>query len=649
MIPFFLDFETRSRLNLKQVGAYRYAEDPSTEVLRASWAGQHGGPFRWRPMDRGGGQEWLHYVDDPAVTIVAHNAEFERLILAHKFGRKLAPSRFRCTAALCARYGLPRSLDLAGQALALEHLKDAAAGKRLINKLCKPRRSGEWWEEEDAPEDFEALEEYNEGDVLAMREIWEILPPLSDREQALWELTIRMNERGLPVDTEAMKLAQEVVLEEKARLSKEWERLVGCKVGSPLGAKYLGLPSLRKVEVRHALRRTDLTERQRYALEIRKMVARTSVQKLWRLERMVSTDGRYRGALIYSGAERTQRWSGSGVQAHNLPRGLGRDTDAAFRALTLHALAQTYDDSLRTVSEMLKGFFVGPFVIGDLAQIEARVTAWYAGQTDLVDAFRAGAEIYCDMASDIYGVPVGKEDYDEELHIAKRQLGKIVILGAGYGLGGPTLVKQLDENFDVALHEDPVLARVRADDIIAIYRAKYRAIPKFWGNLEKFFRAAIRGNASRIRFPGGKLHAGVRTFHGRRFAYLELPNGRPIYYYQPVADEACGSWPDGRPKTQATYFGRNIYKGGKWERVSTYGGKLTENAVQAFSRDFLAAAVLEVDRAGGNPLLTVHDEIVAQPPLTPEDLFRIMTQVPEWAEGLPLSAETYGATRYRKN
>jgi len=639
---FFLDFETRSRLDLKKVGSYRYAEDSSTEVLCAGWAGLRGEVRRWRPQDPTT-EDWLHYVDDPFVTIVAHNAEFERLILQHKFNRRLPASRFRCTAALCRRYGLPGKLDSAGKALALEHLKDAAAGKRLITKLSKPRRNGDFWEEEDAPGDFEALEEYNEGDVLAMREIYGILPPLSDREQAFWELTVRMNDRGLQADMEAVKLAQEVVLREQERLSKEWVKLVGCKLGSPKGAKLLGLDNLRKVTVRHALHRTDLTERQRHALEIRRMAARTSVKKLWRLERMVSADGRYRGALQYSGAERTQRWSGGGVQAHNLPRGLGRGTDAAFQALSLQALEQTYDEPLRTVSEMLKGFFVGPFVIGDLAQIEARVLAWYAGQDDLVAAFGAGAEIYCDMASDIYGEPVGKEDYDDALHISKRQLGKIVILGAGYGLGGPKLSTQLDEVFDINLDER------RARDIVGIYREKYPAIPTFWAKLERFFRAAIRANASRIRFPGAALWAGVRDFHGRRFAYIELPSGRPIYYYQPVADEACGTWPDGRPKTQATYFGRNIYKGGKWERVNTYGGKLTENVVQALSRDILADAVLAADRAGGAPVLTVHDEIVAQPPMTPEDLFRIMTTVPGYAKGLPISAETYSASRYRKD
>lgn len=641
MVPFFLDFETRSRLNLKQVGAHRYAEDPSTEVLRAGWAGLHGGPFRWRPSDPTT-EEWMHYVDDPAVTIVAHNAEFERLILAHKFGRRLPPSRFRCTAALCRRYGLPGKLELAGIALAVEHEKDAAAGKRLITKLCKPRRSGEWWEEEDCPEDFDALEEYNEGDVAAMRDIYNILPPLSDREQAIWELTVRMNDRGLPVDLDAVKLAQEVVIREKERLSKEWERLVGCKVGSPTAAKALGLPSLRKVAVRHALRRTDLTERQRRALEIRKAVARTSVRKLWSLERMVSTDGRYRGSLIYSGAERTQRWSGGGVQAHNLPRGLGKGTEAAFRALSLHALEETFDEPLRTVSEMLKGFFVGPFVIGDLAQIEARVTAWYAGQDDLVEAFRAGAEIYCDMATDIYGEPVSKEDYDHELHIPKRQLGKTVVLGAGYGLGGGKLATQLDEQYDVAMDE------ARAADIIALYREKYPAIPAFWKSLEFFFRAAVRRGAGRIAHPNGKLHAGVRDFHGRRFAYIELPSGRPIYYYQPTADTRVGKWPDGQPKIQATYFGRNIYKGGKWERVDTYGGKLTENVVQAVSRDLLAGMLLDMDRAGMDPALSVHDEGVGLHG-TAEELHDIMTRVPEWAEGLPISAETYRADRYRKD
>lgn len=655
----FLDFETRSRVDLRRAGAYRYAADPSTEVLCAGWALGDGGLVEWTPtaplpLSIGGPgvpglADWRRYVEDPEVLVVAHNAEFERLILIHKFGLRgpaAEPSRFRCTAAQAARAGLPRSLDLAGRLWGIEHLKDAAAGKRLVSKLSRPRRASkanpdEFWEPETAAEDFEALGAYNIGDVAACRELYRTLPALSAEEQRVWEMTVAMNDLGLQVDRAAASAAQEVVRLERARLEARWLELTGVPANSPKAAKALGMESIAKVHVRHALRRQDLPPKTREALQVRQRLARSSVRKLVALEARTSEDGRLRGNLIYAGAERTARWSGGGVQLHNLPRGLGEETELAVRALGVEgALPLLYDDPMRTVSELLKGLFVGPFLVGDFAQVEARVLLWLAGDEGL-GAFARGEDVYSAMASDIYGHPVTKSDYDEQLRIPKRQLGKVAVLGCGYGLGWRKLQEQLDANFDVAVDEET------ARRVVWAYRDRYSRVPQLWNTLERLASAAVTRGARNLAAPDLPVRAGVEEVHGRKLLRLVLPSGRPMLYFDPRVEDVLG-WDD-EPRRQLTYLGRNIYKGGAWERVSTYGGKLAENVVQAVSRDLLVHSMTQLDRAGFPLALTVHDEVVAEAgPERLAEFTRLMQELPAWAAGLPLAVETFATRRYRK-
>lgn len=664
----FLDFETRSRVNLKTAGAYRYAEDASTEALCAGWALDHGPVQRWH---RGEPADWLLYAQHSDVTIVAHNAEFERLILKHLFHLDLPATRFRCTAALAARYGIPRSLDKAGKALGIEHLKDTKTGDRVIHKLCKPRPAGHlkgtFYEEDEVPDDYDDLADYNETDVEAMREIYYLLPALSDTEQALWELTVRMNDRGLPVDMPNVKRAHVLAADEQVRLEARWYELVGCGLKAHMKAReVLGMEAIHKLAVRNALRDPNLPAWKREALEIRQKAAKTSVAKLAALLQRTQRDNVYRGGLVYSGAERTQRWSGRGVQPQNLPVGFLADAmDLAFETLEAGAMELWYSDMLVTISEMLKGFFVGPFLVGDYSQIEARTLAWFAGQTDLVQAFADGRDVYCDMASIIYGTPITKKDFDEELRIAKRQLGKVTVLGCGYGLGAKTFQRQLDAKFAIDITLE------RAYEIIGAYRGRYQRIPDFWDTMERLYKVAVERDSKVITWEN--FRAGVRSqeFGGRKFAYIQMPSGRPLWYYQPKAN-IPDEWPDGTPKLSLGYKGRVVPKadkknpegtgsgrggpttaGGHHSRdggqVFTYGGKLTENVVQAFSRDVMADAMLRLDKAGFPLVLTVHDEIVAQAGADGLPEFkRIMEKAPEWAEGLPIAVEAFATRRYHK-
>jgi DNA polymerase len=669
MALIYLDFETRSQVDLKKVGVYVYAHHPSTEVLCTGYAIDDDEV----QVARGVSEEVRAALYDetrPLPLIVAHNAQMEREILAAKYGHRLPWERFIDTAALAARMALPRKLEAVAQALKLDQQKDMA-GHRIMLRLSRPKAGwnadedddGGFWEEDEKPQDFEALRAYCRDDVSVMREVRRRLLPLSSTEQRLYALTGRMNDRGVAVDLASVPPALALLEAATSVGEAEFKSITGGPgvKSYKKAAEALGLPNVKKVTVRNALRHGHVlhleqtgndgsdgfrTRVVRYpkigsfpprtlrALELFKRLARSSPAKLKAFRNRASADGRVRGALIYAGAERTTRWSSGGVQLHNLPRGLGEGTDTAFAALAADCIDICYDDAVGTIAEALRGFLVGPFLIGDYAQIEARALNWFAGQKDIIDLFAAKKDVYCHTASAIYKREITKKSEDPNLPpgVNPRFIGKTTELGAGYGLGWKKFQKQLDEVYDVQLETDFAIR------IIETYRATHQKVVAWWDTLQRGFNLVVHRNLPRhqvdTRIAMGNVLAG-----GLRYAYIELPNGRRLYYAEPEMTA------DG-----VRYWGRNIYKGGAWDRVSTYGGKTAENIVQAFSRDILAAAMIRLEDAGFPLVLQVHDEIVSEADGIHllDDLKSIMLQTPSWAEGLPIDVEVFQSHRYRK-
>jgi DNA polymerase len=641
--------ETRSRLTLggpSSVGAYRYAEDPSTHVHCVAWAlrTDHGvltDVHLWKQGDDLLGEasivnDWLAHVRDPEVVLVAHNVEFEKSILREKFGLDIPVERWDDTAARSARMSLPRALEDACPALGLEAVKDVE-GSRVMLKLAKPRKISkenrdEFWSSASKPEDFERLYEYCKDDVRAMIALDEALPPLSSEERAIWELTIRMNERGVKLDVPSILLAKKISDDETALLAERFKALTGFSPGQVAkAATFLGLGSLDKQAVRNALKDEPAGTPRREALELRKKVGRSSLKKLDAFLRVALKDGRARGSLVYAGAERTLRWSGSGFQPQNIPKGIGEALFEAFESLRLGLFHESYEEPLRVLTEILRGFLVGPFLVGDFAQIEARVLAWLAGQADLIATFAANGDPYSEMAAAIFGYPVTKKTVDPTLPegVTPRFIGKTVVLGAGYGLGSAKFLTQLDKQFDVQIDE------ALADRCIRTFRRRYTAIPKLWETLERGFKFVLRNQSKKVKV--GPVFMGM-TEDGSN-AFIELPSGRKMFYRNAHLDA------DG----EIRYFGRNLYAGGRWEEVATYGGKTTENVVQAVSRDLLAAAMLRLDAAGFRLVLTVHDEVVSEDgPERLKEFERLLLVAPPWAAGLPLGVECFATERYRK-
>ena len=626
----YIDIETRSDLDVRDVGAYVYGAHPSTEVLCLAWAANDK-PVKIAKTPNEI-RAFVARVVEADATLVAHNVDFERNVLRLR-------SRWLDTAALAARMSLPRSLEELAKALfpdRPEYHKDMA-GNRTMLKLCKRNRKGDWWTPETAPADFEKLYAYCAKDVEVMRACHTQLLELSPQEQAIWEMTQRMNENGVRIDVDSLPAAQAYLERHTSTLRSRFEALTGLNPRSPKKvAAHFGLPSADKMAVRGALR--DPARAQHHeALRLLQQINASSVSKVEALANRVSTDGRLRGAFMYCGAERTGRWSSVGVQLQNLLRGLGKETDTAFRALRADALELLFDGGpqdapmpplspLTVMGGMLRGFLIADegeeLLVGDFAQIEARDLASLAGQRDLLDVFEQKGDPYSRMASRIYGREITKADK------AERFMGKQTVLGCGYGMGFKRFREMLDEIYDVQI--DVAFAK----KVIKTYREANPAIVALWKTLQAGFRAVIGGRMKRVKV--GPVFMGTAQIEGHAWAWIEIRSGRRLWYFHPYVKG-----------DDVRYFGREPGRG--WGDVHTHGGKIAENIVQAECRDIMAEAMLRLDAAGFKIRGTIHDEVICSGTEKHLAGFEHGLKVrPAWAPELPVDVEVFSSRRYRK-
>lgn len=637
-----LDYETRSRADLRKVGVWRYAEDPSTEIICAAYARADGEVALWRPGDAPPpfGADEIH----------AWNAEFEYAIWLRVACRRYgwpAPDlrRFRCTMSLALSFGLPGSLDKAGRVLGLTDRKDPR-GERLIHKLCKPRRPSasnpnEFWTPATAPQDFADFYEYCRQDVRTERAMRAALPRpnLPDVEQATYYESVRSSERGIVVhmpDVEAIIAGSERHIE---RLRTEFVELTGGIKDSQLGplrgwclSRGVDLPNVQAETVRDTLDE-DLPDDVRRVLEIRQSVGQTSIKKLHAMQRAACCDGRIRGMVQYHGAA-TGRWAGRLVQLQNLKK-----LDGAIGRIKLHEWADldgAFDpDVLELFGDPMSFFtaFVRPCLVAspkkaliqaDFSAIECRVLAWLAGETWLLDTFAAGGDVYIVQASDLYGRPITKDDTKE------REVGKRIVLGCGYQMGA--------EKFRATSKKYGAPCTLEfAEDAVGSYRRLNQRIVQFWYDLQDAALAAVenRGQEFRVRHIGFRATA--------RFLQMKLPSGRLLTYWSPRITE-------GKFGPQVEYSGLNSLTK-QWGPQYAYGGRWCENACQAVARDLCRDALLRVTEYGYDYLFSAHDELVCEVDAINADVdsyCRLMAEVPAWAAGCPVAAEGWTGQRYRK-
>lgn len=656
-----LDFETKSVVDLRRTGVYPYAAHPLTDILCMAWALSDDEIPAWVP-GMSPPEEIVAHVEDGG-EIRAWNAQFERIIwwmiLTPRYGFP-RPSReqFVDTAAEAAAMALPRGLEDAARVLNLPVEKDME-GRRLMLQMTKPRkpRKGEpkdallWWDAD--AEKLERLIAYCQQDVRVEREVAKRLRPLGDFERKVYLLDQVMNDRGVPLDRDLIQASQLITTIGLAEANAEIDQLTAGAVTSVTKAADLTrwlqsegaeVENVRKDTIRDLLADggDELDDTVRRVAEIRSESAKSSTAKLVSMLKVISRDDRARGLLLYHGAS-TGRWAGKLIQPQNFPRG---EVKKAERFIP-RVLACDYggiaaeEPPLMVVSSLLRAMIRASeghqLMAGDFGQIEARVVAWIAGQEDLVQLFASGGKIYETMAAEIYGVPVDEIPNPSE----KRQIGKNTVLGCGFGMGEDTFVAQVKKQTGIDLPPEVGHAAVQA------FRTRFSKIRKFWSSID---RAAIQA----VQHPGKAYAVGrggrTRFVVRGQFLWCVLPSGRPLAYALPRVVDRTLPWDRSQTRPAVTFMSVNGYTR-KWSRTVGYGGLWTENVVQAMARDLIAAAMARLESAGYRPILTVHDEVVAEPELghgSLDEFLELMTRRPRWAEGLPVAAEGWTGPRYRK-
>ena len=633
-----IDFETRSKADLPEVGLDNYANDESTEVLCIAFGTAPENVQVFKPDGGFGLLRILNHVRNGG-KIAAWNAMFEyaiwNCVCVPKYGWPVLKLE-QCidTMAVAAANNIPQSLDDAGAFMDAQYQKDPI-GKRLIQKLCKPNSKGGF---NDDPELLKQLFEYCAQDVRTEMAIGSVLRPLEDVEQAVWTLTQRINTRGVPVDPRELQNAVLAVQKAQAAIDQECLALTGCKPSERakllawLNEQGAGLDDLTAETVSKMLQ-CSIPTRVKKALELRQDGSQTSVAKYAKMLE-VQRNGRIRNTLVYHGAS-TGRWaSRGGLNLQNIARPTLSDEEIE------RCIPRVFDQatgSMGELSSLVRSGIKAPdgktFVDVDFSSIENRVGVWLAGQKDKVEMFRKGLDEYKMFASQsLYRVPY------EEVTKDQRQIAKSAVLGCLFGQGAKGLVKYA-EGLGVKLTEP------QAKNAVDNYRASYVLVKELWGACES---AAIQA----VENPGSPFAAGAKIILkcAKNALWMRLPSGRLICWQRPQLELLTTPW--GSEKLGVTVHSQNTYSR-QWTRNALIGSSIFQSAVQGTARDFLAVAMLNLDKAGFEVINSVHDEVLL---LVEEqngesamaDVVRIMTTPPSWAPDFPLAAEGWHGKRYRK-
>lgn len=644
-----LDLETFSPTNLATAGVYRYAEDEAFRILMLGYS-IDGAPAEVIDLARGEPIPTmiLQAFTDSTVTKSAFNAAFERVCLSAYLRRYhpdllaegfLDPRGWRCTMVWAASLGLPMSLDGAAKALRLPIEKDPA-GQKLIRRFSIPSKDGSRMLPSDDPVGWQQYISYNRRDVDVEVQLASRLTrnPMPNAEWETYWLDQRINDAGVRIDTTLAANAVEVDTRHRETCLARAQQLTGLEnPNSPIQLKdWLAehdctLESLTKAEVEAALETAagEVAE----VLRLRQDLSKSSVKKYQAMLAVAGSDDRTRGLIQYMGAGRTGRFAGRLIQVQNLPRNHMPDLATArglLQAGNADALELLYSPLPDTLSQLIRTAFIPSegyrFIVADFSAIEARVLAWLAGEDGTLQAFREGKDLYCQTASRMFGVPVEKHGANSEL----RQKGKIAVLACGYGgsVGALKAMGALRMGLDEA----------ELKPLVDAWRDANPMVVQFWHEIEA---AAIRVVETRGTARVGRLRLSYRF----GCLFIRLPSGRELCYPRPRLGE-------NRFGMTSILFDGVDGTTRKWGPIETYGGKLTENLVQATARDLLTHAMHHVDAAGHRIVMHIHDEIVVDEPTdgaSVEDIVALMTRLPTWADGLPLDADGYECDYYMKD
>jgi len=709
----WLDLETYSECDLKAHGTHRYAEHESTCIIVAQWAIDDGEPWvldcTSRHAEEPNTLTVLHrFLQDPNVTVIAHNSAFDRTLLRHCWGIDVPVERWQDTMVKALAHGLPGGLDKIGQVLG--HDADEAKDKRgrdLIHLFCKPRPKNMTLRRatrETHPDEWREFLEYSRQDIVAMRAIHRDLPEWNYRaghpELALWHLDQRVNDRGFLVDLDLAESAIEAVAVESRRLKAEVAEATDGLVTSAskrdqllafILAEYgVTLPDMKADTLRRRMEDPELPEPVKLLLSIRLEATKTSTAKYKALVNATSADGRLRNTLQFAGAQRTARWAGRIFQPQNMSRPdlglvaqhfgvpmkqaekmLPEYLDQGVVALKGGFADAVFENVMGLCSNAVRGCIVASpgkkLCIADLSNIEGRGLAYLAGEKWKLKAFAdfdrgEGHDLYKVAYARSFGVDVAQVDK------AGRSVGKVQELALGFE-GGVAAFLTMAAVYNMDLDElaDAVHSTASKESLAAAYG--------MWDWTVKKGRSTL-GLPKNVWVACEVLKASWRAAHAATkqlwadakdavASAIQNP-GVTFDIGQHLKARRDGAWlrirlPSGRylcylqPKyenDQITYMGVNQYTR-QWSRIKTYGGKLIENCTQAFARDVMAYAMPKIEQAGYEIVLSVHDELLTETPDTDAfshgTLAAMMATAPPWAQGIPLAAAGFETTRYRKD
>ena len=659
-----VDFETRSKTNLKSYGAYRYVEDKQTIALCLGWK-LPGEPARvWKRGDSFP-RPLMEFISDGG-KLCAWNANFDRLVWNYVYRRQveipfIPIRRWICAMVASAAYAGPRGLGAAAAELKVQHQKEQA-GKRLIKLCCEPSKEGLFV---NAPWTLGALYEYCRMDVETTADVLEHVPALAQAEEELYHVDQWINDRGIQIDMPLVRAARDRVSLLQERMASEfrqitsfnptqraefqkWLRFRGIHVDNTQEATLLGIAS----DVSSASK-----EIKKAALIVL-AAGKSSTAKFEKACEVPNTDGRARGAFVFYGAH-TGRWAGRGVQFQNLPRGVPAEQYEDYRSKVV-AGESIAPRTMGKLSSMLRGIIIAPkghhLFNADFGQIEARILMLMAHDEYGVKCFMEGRDIYKEMAASIFGVDVSQIG-DESM---ERFVGKTAVLGLGFGMGVFRFLEENKEDFteEAALkvvascshgeggkpcndyyksknkeQYDPRIhteAKIHATShIVRTYREMFVGVPKYWNTLMQSVPTAM--DAPNGNF--GRFHYNTLT---QKLSY-HLHSNRKLY------------WDGCRYHKREIVVNKREKKGTFVKRL--WGGLLTENIIQATARDVQAIVMTALEHVSPfDPVATIHDEVIAEgnSDLTVEEFQRIIhTSLPPPYDKL-LSVKCSKARRYLK-
>ena len=659
-----IDLETFSSVDIKKAGAQAYMRSPDFEILLFAYSLDEG-PVQVIDMAQGEKIPWWLYdaMTNPDYIKHAYNAPFEWGCLSLHMGVKLPPSQWRDTMLHGLYCGYTAGLSATGKALGLpEDKQKLNTGKALIRYFCVPCKETKTngYRKRNLPhhdpERWQLFKEYNAQDVVTEMEIERRLSafPVPDFVQKQWETDLLINDRGVAVDMDFVHGA--LAMGETVRTTLTEEAVTISGLYNPNSVKQLAkwleqetgeeVSNLRKETVSQMLGREQNSDTVQRRLEIRQELGKSSMKRYDAIKHCVAADGRVRGLLQYYGANRTGRWAGRLVQVQNLPRTYTEPLELARELVKggkLDALRLVYGKPNDTLSQLIRTAFVAApghvLIDADFSAIEARVISWLADQEWRLEVFRTHGKIYEASASQMFNVPLerivkGNPEY------ALRQRGKVAELALGYQ-GSVSAMRAMDTG-----HQLDNLSDDEVKDIVNRWRDTNPKIRDLW---YAFDSAAVQ-----VINCGGSVNVRCCTLareydstQGVSCLTIRLPSGRKLYYVDPAVGQ--NRW--GNPSI--TYMGINDKN--KWGRIETYGGKLVENCVQAIARDCLAQAIEHLEAAGYPVVFHVHDEVVIDiKPFTDDktmlkNVIQIMSTPIPWAQGLPLGADGWVGTFFKKD